>query len=106
MALTSSIFTSLDARSVPKAGVRFSGSCACSLTHSLFRKPRSTFREHALASQINFDHPVVRRHLIDRALGEHRAFMQAGDLDTQFAHESHIVFDDDDGAVAVDLLQK
>ncbi len=46
------------------------------------------------------------RDLIDRAFGQHRAFVQARDLDAELAHEGHVVLDHDHGAVAVDLLQQ
>src|SRR5687768_6943704 len=46
---------------------------------------RGRGRNNDLAStsppQIHLDHPLIRRHLIDRALGQHRALVQAGDLD-------------------------
>src|SRR5882724_3626626 len=59
-----------------------------------------------LPSQIHFDHPFVRRDLIDGPFGQYRAFMQAGDLDAELAHESHVVFDDHDRLFLVDLLQQ
>src|SRR3954468_16241487 len=45
----------------------------------------------SLPSQIHFDHALVGRHLIDRALGDHGAFVQAGDLDAEIAYEGHVV---------------
>ena len=38
-------------------------------------------------------------HAVERALGQHRAFVQHGDLHIQRAHELHVVFDHDDGMV-------
>src|SRR6266516_3766872 len=60
----------------------------------------------ALAPQINLDHALVLRDLVDRALGQHRAFVQARDLDSELAHEGHVVLDHDHGAVAIDLLEE
>src|SRR6516164_5260515 len=60
----------------------------------------------ALAPQINLDHALVLRDLVDRAFRQHRAFVQAGDLDAELAHESHVVLDHDYGAVAIDLLEE
>src|SRR3954451_21054971 len=57
-------------------------------------------------SQIDLDHALVLRDLVDGALGKHRAFVQTRDLDTELAHEGHVVLDDDDSAVAVDLLEE
>ena len=59
-----------------------------------------------IVRQIHFDHPLVRRDLIDGALRQHRAFMQAGDLDAEFAHEGHVVLDDHDRLFLVDFLQQ
>ena len=36
----------------------------------------------------------------------HRAFVQAGHLDAEFAHEGHVVLDHDHGLVAIDLLEQ
>src|SRR5262249_20185819 len=60
----------------------------------------------ALAPQIDLDHALVLRDLVDRAFGQHRTFVQAGDLDPELAHEGHVVLDHDDGAVAIDLLEE
>src|SRR5262249_3972951 len=60
----------------------------------------------ALAPQINLDHALVLRDLVDRAFRQHRAFVQASDLDAELAHESHVVLDHDYGAVAIDLLEE
>src|SRR3954452_10743197 len=60
----------------------------------------------ASPSQIDFDHTLVLRDLVDGALGEHRAFVQTRDLHPELAHEGHVVLDDDDSAVAVDLLEE
>src|SRR6266702_8698045 len=57
-------------------------------------------------SQIHFDHPLVRRDLIDGPFGQHSTFMQAGDLDAEFAHEGHVVLDDHDGLFLVDFLEQ
>src|SRR5581483_2768024 len=37
----------------------------------------------SLSSQINFNHALIRRDLIDGAFGQHRAFVQAGHLDAE-----------------------
>src|SRR5262245_603722 len=60
----------------------------------------------ALAAQIDLDHALVLRDLVDGALRQHRAFVQAGDLDPELAYEGHVVLDHDYGAVAVDLLEQ
>src|SRR5262252_4818501 len=60
----------------------------------------------ALAPQIDLDHALVLRDLVDRAFGQNRAFVQASDLDPELAHEGHVVLDHDHGAVAVDLLEE
>src|SRR5207237_9027768 len=39
-----------------------------------------------LSTQINLNHPLVRGDLIDGPFRQYRAFMQAGDLDAEFAH--------------------
>src|SRR3954449_11301722 len=57
-------------------------------------------------SQIDLDHALVLRDLVDGALGEHRAFVQTRDLHAELAHEGHVVLDDDDSAVAIDLLEE
>src|SRR6516225_96897 len=59
-----------------------------------------------LSPQIHLDHPLIRRHLIDCAFGEHGAFVQAGDLDAELAHEGHVVLDHHHRAIAVDLLEQ
>ena len=38
--------------------------------------------------------------LVERAFGEHRAFVQHRDLHAELAHEGHVVLDDDDRAVS------
>src|SRR6516164_427693 len=60
----------------------------------------------ALAPQINLDHALVLRDLVDGALRQYRTFVQASDPDSELAHESHIVLHHDHGAVAVDLLEE
>ena len=60
----------------------------------------------ALPSQIHFDHPLIRGDLIDGPFGQHRAFVQAGDLDAKFADEGHVMLDHHDGLLAVDLFQQ
>src|SRR5215472_14072172 len=54
-----------------------------------------------LSSQINLDHPLVCRDLVDGALGDHGALMQHRHLDAKFAHEGHVVLDHNDGAMTV-----
>src|SRR5882757_4417149 len=46
--------------------------------------------------QIHFDHPLVRRNLIDGSFGQHRALVQAGHLDAELADKGHVMFDDHD----------
>src|SRR5579859_7218756 len=58
------------------------------------------------SSQIHFHHALVLRNLIDRALGQHRAFVQTGYLDAEVAHEGHVVLDHDDGMFLGDLLEQ
>src|SRR6516164_4843452 len=70
---------------------------------SLFAARHSLF---ALSSQIHFDDPLVRRHLVDAALREHGAFMETGHLDAEFAHEGHVVLDHHHGVSLVDLLEQ
>src|SRR4029077_4049712 len=62
--------------------------------------------QHGSPSEIYFDDALIRRHLVDRALGKHAAFVQAGNLDAKFAHKGHVMLNDHDGLVLVDLLQK
>src|SRR3984893_15745857 len=70
----------------------------------------TTLQEEPLSfsssSQIHFDHPLIRRNLIDGSFGQHRAFVQTSDLDAEFADEGHVMFDDHDGFLAIDLFQK
>src|SRR5229473_1237913 len=61
---------------------------------------------YSLPSQIHFDHPLIRRNLIDGSFGQHRAFVQAGHLDAELAHEGHVVFDDHDGFLAIDFREQ
>ena len=56
--------------------------------------------------QIHFDDAFVGRDIVDRAFGQDRAFVQAGHLDAELAHEGHVVLDDDDRLFLVDLLQE
>src|SRR5437016_5738376 len=56
--------------------------------------------------QVHLDHPLILRHLVDRAFGDHGAFVQAGDLDAEVAHEGHVVFDHYDSPIAVDLSEE
>src|ERR1700730_5357303 len=56
--------------------------------------------------QIHLDHPLIRRNLIDGSLRQHGAFVQAGDLDAEFADEGHVMFDDHDRLVLVDFLEQ
>jgi hypothetical protein len=65
----------------------------------------STQPKHELPPQIDLDHALVLRDLIDRAFGQHRTFVQAGDFDAELAHERHIVLDHHHGALAIDLLE-
>src|SRR6266481_4828098 len=62
--------------------------------------PRNDFFRKQSPSQIHFDHPLVRRNLIDGSLRQHRAFVQAGHLDAELADEGHVVFDDHDRLLA------
>src|SRR5262245_4318193 len=59
-----------------------------------------------LSPQIDLNHALVLRDLVDRAFRQHRAFVQTGDLDAELAHEGHIVLDHDDGALAIDLFEE
>src|SRR5450631_3170810 len=61
---------------------------------------------HPSPSQIHFDHALIRRNLIDGSLRQHRAFVQAGYLDAEFADEGHIMFDHHDRLVLVDFLEQ
>src|SRR5260370_15443492 len=56
--------------------------------------------------QINLDHPLVLRDLIDRALRDDGALVQHRHLDPEFAHEGHVVLHHHDGTLAVDLPQQ
>src|SRR5712672_787987 len=62
--------------------------------------------QHPLPPQIHFDHPLIRRNLIDGSFGQHRALVQAGYLDAELADEGHVVFDDHDRFIAIDFLQQ
>src|SRR5258708_34829429 len=66
----------------------------------------SPFATRPLPSQIHFDDPLVRRNLIDGAFGQHRAFVQARDLDAELADEGHVVLDHHHGLFLVDFLQE
>src|SRR5689334_19468076 len=59
-----------------------------------------------LPPQLDFDDPLVRRHLIDRTLGQHRALVQACDSDAKLTHERHVVLDHHDGLLPRDLLEQ
>src|SRR4051812_31105654 len=58
------------------------------------------------SSQIDFDHALVRRHLVDGAFGEHGAFVQAGDFHAKLANERHVVLNHHHGLVLVDFLEQ
>src|SRR6185312_1320492 len=81
---------------------RSTGSSAFADDDSCRKEPSA----YASPSQIHFDHALVRRDLIDGPLRQHRAFVQAGHLDAEFADEGHVVLDDHDGLFLVDLLEQ
>src|SRR5579883_1809031 len=54
----------------------------------------------ALAPQIDVDHRGVVLHEIERAVGQHRAFMEYRDAALEAAYEGHVVHDHDHGAGA------
>ena len=56
--------------------------------------------------QIHFDDARVGADLVQCPFGQHRAFVEARDLDAELAHESHVVLDNDDGMIAGDIPKK
>src|SRR6185437_3898102 len=73
-------------------------SSSCLLPYSLFA---TRYSRSSLPSQIDFNNPLVGRDLVDGPLRQHRAFVQAGDLDAELADERHVVLDHHDGLFLV-----
>ena len=58
------------------------------------------------SSEIDLDHAFVGGDLVERAFGQHRAFVQHRDAHAEPADKVHIVLDHDDGMVPGDLAQQ
>ena len=70
------------------------------------RNARSGVAMTTAGSDITIDNIDSIRNIVEIALGQHRSFMQAGDLDAECAHKGHIVLYDDHGACLGYLFQQ
>src|SRR3954464_15336199 len=73
------------------AGNRDGPGSAAHRSAALHAAPRPGNQTTYSSSQIHLDHAFVRRDLVDGALRQHGAFVQAGDLDAELANEGHVV---------------
>src|SRR4051812_49123214 len=88
------------------AGKRHGPGSAAHRSAALHAAPRPGNENAQSSSQIHLDHALVRRHLVDGALRQHRTFVQTRDLHPEFADKSHVVLDHHHGLVLVDFLQQ
>src|SRR5262245_50095648 len=74
-----------------------------SMSHSVWLWPYDWFSLAMVRislTEVHLDHAGIVLHLVHRALGQHMALVEHGDLAGDRAHELHVVLDDDDGVRA------